>query len=117
MALPPYSVRFLEVAGYDGSFTASFHVDPPYIGVIKCITFVHGHYTIATPVGGWVEFAADHCKLARFFHPANAESASFGGTDLFYGSWVLESSADVVQLGNEAGAFDCVISGYKLLAA
>jgi hypothetical protein len=112
----PYSTRFYEAYGVSGGPYDAFTIDSGYVGVIKCISIVHGAFSSISPFEGWVQAKWSLTKLVRVFHPAPSETTGFGGTDVFYGSWVVYAG-DWIQVQQYTGAGDYFISGYKLLAS
>ncbi len=112
MASPVYSTQFVQAPGFSGAAAVQYVVPAGFRAVVKCITMVYGDVT-ASGADAWVQ-SANLTKLARYTWAFTvSDPTNFGGTALFYGSWVLES-ADTLAIQTAAGTLDFYASGYLL---
>lgn len=112
MASPVYSANFFRAASFTGGPTAQYTVPAGFVAAIKCITIVYGDIT-ASGLDAWLQ-TEDLCKLARYTWASTlGDVQNFGGTALFYGSWVV-LEGETLSTQTATGTCDIQASGYLL---
>lgn len=112
MAAPVYSTLFVSHAAVNGGPYLEYTVPTGMVAVIKCMTIVYGDIT-ASGLDAWLQ-TDDLAKLARYTWATTLSSPqNFGGTALFFGSWVLDAATELYTQ-TATGTCDIVASGYLL---
>lgn len=112
MPAAPYSVNIFRYPGFSGGPTLVYTTPAGYRAVLKSITVVWGDL-IASGMDFWLQ-TAEGCKLIRstwFATPSDV--ANRGGTNLYWGSWVLEEG-EPLSAQSVAGTVDVQANGYLL---
>lgn len=91
---------------------AVYTVPTGFVAAIKCISIAYGDI-IGSGLDAWVQ-TEDLCKLARYTWAFSVGApTNFGGTALFYGSWVV-LEGETLSVQTAAGTCDIQASGYLL---
>lgn len=113
MASSVYSARFVNAPSFSGGPTLQYVVPAGFRAVLKSISIVHGD-VVASGLDAWLQ---DEylCKLCRSVIniTLSPQPNWYGGTDLYYGSWVLDEG-DELYAQTAAGTVDIYASGYLL---
>jgi hypothetical protein len=111
MPSPVFSKLFFRAPSVSGGPFDVYTVPGGKLAVIKCIAITFGD-VVASGLDAWVQ-TDDLCKLARYSYGFSTTTpVNFGGTGLFYGSFVVREF-EVMQVQTADGTADFTASGFE----